>query len=52
VSRAEFEELFASNPPALVAWGKQHYLPKLNPWGRALLANYDIYDGYALRKQH
>lgn len=51
VSRAEFEELFARNPPALIAWGKQHYLPKLNPWGRALLANYDIYDGYALRKQ-
>jgi hypothetical protein len=51
VSRTEFEELFAKHPPALVAWGKQHYLPTLNPWGQALLANYDIYDGYALRKQ-
>jgi hypothetical protein len=51
VAKAEFEELFAGNPPTLVAWGKQHYLPRLNPWGRALLANYDIYDGYALRKQ-
>jgi hypothetical protein len=49
-SRAEFERLFANNPPALVAWGKQHYVPRLNPWGRALLANYDIYEGYALRR--
>ena len=50
-SRQEFEKLFASNPPALVAWGKQHYTPKLDPWGRALLADYDIYDGYALKRQ-
>jgi hypothetical protein len=35
----------------MVAWGKQFYLPKLNPWGRALLADYDIYEGYALKKQ-
>ena len=51
VSRAEFERLFASHPPALVAWGKQHYVPRLNPWGRALLADYDIYEGYALKRQ-
>ena len=50
-SRAEFERLFASSPPSLVAWGKQHYVPKLNPWGRALLADYDIYEGYALRRK-
>lgn len=50
-SRAEFERLFESNPPALVAWGKQHYTPRLNPWGRALLADYDIHEGYALKRQ-
>ena len=50
-SRVAFEQLFASNPPMLVAWGKQHYVPKLNPWGRALLADYDIYEGYALRRK-
>ena len=49
-SRVAFEQLFAEHPPALVAWGKQHYVPKLNPWGRALLAEYDIYEGYALRR--
>ena len=49
-SRDEFERLFASDPPVLVAWGKQHYVPRLNPWGRALLADYDIYEGYALRR--
>ena len=51
VSRTEFERLFAANPPALVAWGKQHYVPRLNPWGRALLADYDIHEGYALKRQ-
>lgn len=50
-SRVAFEQLFAEHPPALVAWGKQHYVPKLNPWGRALLADYDIYEGYALKRQ-
>lgn len=50
-SREEFERLFAERPPALVAWGKQHYVPRLDPWGRALLAEYDIYEGYALRRQ-
>ena len=49
-SRAEFERLLAGNPPVLVAWGKQDHVPKLNPWGRALLADYDIYEGYALRR--
>ena len=50
-SRAEFEHLFATNPPAIVAWGKQHYVPRLNPWGRALLTEYDIYEGYAVKRQ-
>jgi hypothetical protein len=50
-SRAEFERLFATHPPVLVAWGKQHYVPRLNPWGRALLADYDIYEGYAIKRQ-
>ena len=50
-SRVAFEQLFAEHPPALVAWGKQHYHPRLNPWGRALLADYDIYEGYALKRQ-
>jgi hypothetical protein len=50
-TRAEDERLFATHPPALVAWGKQHYRPRLNPWGRALLADYDVYDGYALKRQ-
>jgi hypothetical protein len=49
--RADFERLFAERPPALLAWGKQHYNPPLNPWGRALLADYDIYEGYALKRQ-
>ncbi|HET7710012.1 MAG TPA: hypothetical protein VFK50_10875 [Sphingomicrobium sp.] len=50
--RAEFQRLFSTRPPALVAWGKQDHVPKLNPWGRALLADYDIYEGYALKRQH
>ena len=46
----EFERLFQSNPPQLVAWGKQHYTPAPTPWGRGLLGNYDIHDGFALRR--
>lgn len=50
-SRREFEELFAARPPKLVAWGRQHYRPRLNPWGRRLLHEYDIYDGFAVRRE-
>lgn len=46
----EFEALFASRPPELVAWGKQHYSPSPSAWGRSLLKDYAIYDGFALRR--
>jgi hypothetical protein len=46
----EFEALFASRPPELVVWGKQHYSPGLTPWGRRLLKDYEVYDGFALRR--
>lgn len=48
-SSEEFEALFADRPPQLVAWGKKHYTPELTPWGRRLLKDYDVYDGFALR---
>ena len=48
-SRSEFERLIAERRPELVAWGKQHYRPRLNAWGRALLKDYEVYDGFALR---
>ena len=50
-SPVAFEQLFAEHPPVLVAWGKQHYTPPLNPWGRALMADYDIHEGFALKRQ-
>ncbi|MEO6256133.1 MAG: hypothetical protein ABIO69_04920 [Sphingomicrobium sp.] len=50
-TRAEFEALFAAHPPELVAWGKLHYTPALTPWGRALLKDYTIYPGFALRRE-
>ena len=46
----EFAALFASRPPELVAWGKQHYTPAPTAWGRSLLRDYAIYDGFALRR--
>ncbi len=46
----EFAALFANRPPQLVAWGKHHYTPPLTPWGRSLLKDYAIYDGFALRR--
>ncbi|MGZ8999368.1 MAG: hypothetical protein ACXW2T_10995, partial [Allosphingosinicella sp.] len=49
-TRAEFEALFAERPPALIAWGKLHYSPKLNPWGQRLLKDYEVYDAFALRR--
>ncbi|MEO8176471.1 MAG: hypothetical protein ABI626_07410 [Sphingomicrobium sp.] len=48
---AEFEALFAAHPPELVAWGKLHYSPPLTPWGRAMLKDYAIYPGFALRRE-
>ena len=48
---AEFEALFANRPPQLVAWGKKHYTPALTPWGRRLLRDYQVYDGFALRRK-
>jgi len=51
-SKAEFEALFAARPPELIAWGKQHYSPELSPWGRSLLKDYAVYDGFALRREH
>lgn len=47
----EFEALFAERPPQLVAWGKHHYRPPLTPWGRSLLKDYAVYDGFALRRE-
>ena len=47
----EFEALFAMRPPELVAWGKHHYRPKLTPWGRSLLKDYAVYDGFAVRRE-
>jgi hypothetical protein len=49
--KAEFEALIASRPPQLIAWGKRLYLPQLNPWGRALLKDYAIHDGFALHRR-
>jgi len=50
-SKAEFEALFAARPPELVAWGKHHYSPEPTPWGRSLLKDYAVYDGFALRRE-
>ena len=47
----EFAALFANRPPQLVAWGKHHYRPPLTPWGRNLLKDYAVYDGFALRRE-
>ena len=47
----EFEALFARRPPALVAWGKHHYTPAPTAWGRGLLKDYAVYDGFALRRE-
>ncbi|HET7815998.1 MAG TPA: hypothetical protein VFK58_00260 [Sphingomicrobium sp.] len=49
-SMREFEALFARRPPELVAWGKQHFTPEPTPWGRSLLKDYDIHEGFALRR--
>jgi hypothetical protein len=49
-TRAEVEQVFADRPPELIAWGKLHYSPKLNPWGQRLLKDYVVYDGFALRR--
>lgn len=49
-SPEEFEDLFATRPPLLVAWGKQHFSPALTPWGQSLLRDYAVYDGFALRR--
>ena len=46
----EFAALFANRPPQLVAWGKHHYTPPLTPWGRRLLKDYAVYDGFALHR--
>jgi hypothetical protein len=48
--KAQFEALIAAHPPQLVAWGKQHYSPELTPWGRSLLRDYTVYDGFAVRR--
>lgn len=50
-SKAEFEALFATRPPELVAWGKHHYSPEPTPWGRSLLKDYAVYDGFAVRRE-
>lgn len=49
-SAREFETLFATRPPPLVAWGKHHFSPEPTPWGRTLLRDYEIHDGFALRR--
>lgn len=49
-NRPEFERLMANDTPALVLWGTQYNSPQLTPWGRHLLAAYEIGDGYALRQ--
>lgn len=49
-STEEFETLFANRPPHLVAWGKHHFSPGLTPWGRRLLRDYAVHDGFALRR--
>ncbi len=46
----EFAALFANRPPTLVAWGKHHYTPPLTPWGRSLLKDHAVYDGFALHR--
>jgi hypothetical protein len=46
----EFEALFAERPPPLVTWGKHHFRPPLTPWGRRVLKDYAVYDGFALRR--
>jgi hypothetical protein len=50
-SKAEFEALFARQPPELVAWGKQHVTPEPSPWGKSLLKDYSLHDGFALRRE-
>jgi hypothetical protein len=49
-TEAEFEALFADRQPELITWGKRHYSPDLSPWGRTLLKDYTVYDGFALRR--
>lgn len=49
-SAREFEALFRDRPPQLVAWGKHHFSPEPTPWGRKLLSDYEVGDGFALRR--
>jgi len=47
----EFAALFARRPPALVAWGKHHYTPAPTAWGKSLLKDHTVHDGFALRRE-
>lgn len=48
--KREFETLIEERPPQLVAWGKRHHTPELNSWGRSVLRDYVIHDGFALHR--
>lgn len=49
--RARFAAMLAQTQPRLIAWGKQHFTPPLSDWGKQLLRDYDVHEGFAIRRE-